>query len=107
MAEEIGYRTLTEVPLKYELKLQEQRILRITGDPLATGRGQRKWYRWASDGQSKSLSRPEDLPLETFILQRARDNFEEWADEALAEAGFADLDRYFHALYNKINRIEQ
>ena len=49
MAEEIDYRTLTEIQLKYELKKLEQRILRITGDPLATGRGHRKWYRWASD----------------------------------------------------------
>lgn len=47
--EGIDYRTLTEVQLKYELKKLEQRILRITGDPLATGRGHRKWYRWASN----------------------------------------------------------
>ena len=51
-------------------------------------------------------SREENLPMETFILQRSRDYFEEWADEALAEVGLSDLDRYFRALYNKINRIE-
>lgn len=49
-------------------------------------------------------SREQDLPLETFILRRARDYFEDWADEALAEVGLSDLDRYFRALYNKINR---
>ena len=51
-------------------------------------------------------SREENLPMETFILKRSRDYFEEWADEALAEVGLSDLDRYFRALYNKINRIE-
>lgn len=51
-------------------------------------------------------SREENLPMETFILQRSRDYFEEWADEALDEVGLSDLDRYFRALYNKINRIE-
>lgn len=51
-------------------------------------------------------SREENLPMETFILQRSRDYFEDWADEALAEVGLSDLDRYFRALYNKINRIE-
>ena len=52
-------------------------------------------------------SRETDLPLETFILQLARDYFEDWADEAFAEVGLSDLDRYFQTLYNKINRIEQ
>ena len=52
-------------------------------------------------------SRPEDLPLETFILQRSRDYFKEWAEEALSEVGLADLDLYLHTLYNKINHIEQ
>ena len=52
-------------------------------------------------------SREEGLPLETFILQRSRDYFEEWADEAFEEVGLTDLDLYFQTLYNKINRIEQ
>lgn len=52
-------------------------------------------------------SRPKDLPLDTFILQRSRDYFKEWAEEVLSEVGLADLDLYFHTLYNKINHIEQ
>ena len=46
------------------------------------------------------------LQLETNILQRARDYFEEWADEALSKAGISDLDCYLKALYNIINHIE-
>lgn len=68
MAEEIDYRTLTEVQLKYELKKLEQRILRITGDPLATGRGHRKWYRWASD--KNAVDRVQELMSDrSFILE--------------------------------------
>lgn len=53
MAEEIDYRTLNEVQLKYELKKLEKRILRITGDPLASGsKGYRKFFRWASNKNS-------------------------------------------------------
>lgn len=52
-------------------------------------------------------SREKKLPLETFILQRSQDYFEEWADEAFEEVGLTDLDLYFQRLYNKINRIEQ
>ena len=51
-------------------------------------------------------SREENLPMETFILKRSRDYFEEWADDALAEVGLSVLDRYFRVLYNKINRID-
>lgn len=51
-------------------------------------------------------SREENLPMETFILQRSRDYFEEWADDALAEVGLSDLNRYLRTLYNKINRVE-
>ena len=51
-------------------------------------------------------SRAGHLPIETFVVQRARDYFEEWADEALAKADISDLDSYLKALYNKINRIE-
>lgn len=49
MSEDIDYRDMTEDRLREKLKKLEARILRITGDPLATGRGYRKWYRWASD----------------------------------------------------------
>ena len=51
-------------------------------------------------------SRPEDLPLQTFILQRCRDYFEEWADEALDEVGIIDVNRYLLTVYNKANRKE-
>ena len=49
-------------------------------------------------------SRDKDQPLETFLLQRCRDYFEEWADEALAEVGLNDIDRYLETLYNIANR---
>jgi hypothetical protein len=51
-------------------------------------------------------SRPEDLPLQTFILQRCRDYFEEWADEAIDEVGIIDVNRYLLTVYNKANRKE-
>ena len=35
--QEPDYRTLSEVQLKYELIQLEKRVLRITGDPLASG----------------------------------------------------------------------
>ena len=49
-------------------------------------------------------SREENLPLESFLLQRCRDYFEEWADEAYAEVGFTDIDLYLLTIYNKANR---
>lgn len=52
-------------------------------------------------------NREEGLPLETFILQRCRDYFEEWADEALADVGISDIDRYLQAVFNKANRKDQ
>ena len=47
--QEPDYRSMSEVQLKYELLKLEKRILRITGDPLATSRKYRKFYRWASN----------------------------------------------------------
>ena len=52
-------------------------------------------------------SREEGLPLETFLLQRCRDYFEERADEVLSEVGMADIDLYMEKLYCRINRSEQ
>lgn len=49
MDKDIDCRTLNEAQLKYKLKQLEKSILRITGDPLATGRGHNKFYRWASN----------------------------------------------------------
>lgn len=67
MAEEIDYRTLNEVQLKYELKKLEKRILRITGDPLATGKGYRKFFRWASN--KNSVDRVQEIMSDrSFIL---------------------------------------
>ena len=45
MPEEIDYRSLTEVQLKYELKKLERRILKITGDPIVPKH--RKFFEWA------------------------------------------------------------
>ena len=68
MAEqEIDYRELTTMQLKFELKKLEQRILKITGDPLATGRGHRKWYRWASN--KNAVERVQELMSDrSYIL---------------------------------------
>ena len=55
---------------------------------------------------NEAESRPEDLPLQTFILKRCRDYFEEWADEALNEVGIIDVNRYLLTVYNKANRKE-
>lgn len=68
MAEEIDYRTLNEVQLKYELKKLEKRILRITGDPLASGsKGYRNFFRWASNKNSVDRVR-EMMSDRGFIL---------------------------------------
>ncbi len=67
MAEEIDYRTLNKAQLKYELKKLEKRILRITGDPLATGKGYRKFFRWASN--KNSVDRVQEIMSDrSFIL---------------------------------------
>ncbi|MCR5326409.1 MAG: hypothetical protein K6E37_06640 [Bacteroidales bacterium] len=47
-------------------------------------------------------ARPEGLPLDTFILQRARDYFGERADEVLAAVGISDIDRYIATLKQTI-----
>ena len=68
MAEEIDYRTLNEVQLKYELKKLEKRILRIAGDPLASGsKGYRKFFRWESN--KNAVERVQELMSDRrFIL---------------------------------------
>lgn len=45
-----------------------------------------------------------DIPLEGFILQRSRDRFEDLADEALAEAGLENIDRYLEALCRLVRK---
>lgn len=50
----------------------------------------------------EAASRGENLPLEDFLLQRCRDYFEEYADEALAEVGMQDLDSYLKAVYKRL-----
>lgn len=52
----------------------------------------------------EAMSRPKALPLETFLLQRCRDYFEESADEALVDVGIDSIDNYLDALYNIIKR---
>lgn len=60
-------------------------------------------YRFKDVLLHEAKSRPEDLPLETFLLQRCRDYFEEHADEVLAEVGITDIDRYLETLKNRID----
>ena len=50
-------------------------------------------------------SREEGLPPESFLLQRCRDYFEEWAEEAFAEVGLNDIDLYLLTVYKKAKRI--
>ena len=45
--------------------------------------------------------------LETALLQRCRDYFEESADEVLAKVGISDVDRYLEALKHKIDNPYQ
>lgn len=55
----------------------------------------------------EAAARPEGLPLETALLQRCRDYFEESADEVLAKVGISDVDRYLEALKHKIDNPYQ
>jgi hypothetical protein len=48
-------------------------------------------------------SRPDGQSLETALLQRCRDYFEDKADEVLARVGISDVDRYLEALKHKID----
>ena len=66
--QEPDYRSMSEVQLKYELLKLEKHILRITGDPLATGRGHRKWYRWASNKNAVELVQ-EMMSDRSYILE--------------------------------------
>ena len=60
--QEPDYRSLSEVQLKYELIQLEKRILRITGDPLASGgKGYRKFFCWASNKKSPSDNSERDF----------------------------------------------
>lgn len=55
----------------------------------------------------EAAARPEGLPLETALLQRCRDYFEESADEVFAKVGISDVDRYLEALKHKIDNPYQ
>ena len=55
----------------------------------------------------EAAARPEGLPLETALLQRCRDYFEDNADEVLAKVGISDIDRYLEALKHKIDNPYQ
>ena len=48
-------------------------------------------------------ARPEGLPLETALLQRCRDYFEDTADKVLAEVGITDADLYLTKLKDRID----
>ncbi len=52
-------------------------------------------------------ARPEGIPLETALLQRCRDYFEDSADEVLAEVGISDIGRYLETLKCKIDNYYQ
>ena len=66
--QEPDYRSLSEVQLKYELIQLEKRILRITGDPLASGgKGYRRFFCWASN--KNSVERVQELMSDrSYIL---------------------------------------
>lgn len=55
----------------------------------------------------EASARPEGLPLETALLQRCRDYFEDKAEEVLAKVGISDVDRYLEALKHKIDNPDQ
>ncbi len=50
----------------------------------------------------EAASRKKGLPLEDFLLQRCRDYFEEYADEAFSEVGIQDLDCFLQAVYKRL-----
>jgi len=51
--------------------------------------------------------RDEGLPLETALLQRCRDYFEDYADEVLDKVGISDVDSYLETLKHKIDNPYQ
>lgn len=55
----------------------------------------------------EAAARPEGLPLETALLQRCRDYFEDYADEVLDKVGISDVDRYLETLKHKIDNSYQ
>ena len=55
----------------------------------------------------EATARPEGLPLETALLQRCRDYFEDYADEVLDKVGISDVDRYLETLKHKIDNPYQ
>ena len=73
------------------------------------GRNRLQWwdkydvYRFKDVLLHEAKSRPEDLPLETFLLQRCRDYFEDTAEEVLSEVGISDADLYLTRLKDRID----
>ena len=55
----------------------------------------------------EAAARPEGLPLETALLQRCRDYFEDYADEVLDKVGISNVDRYLETLKHKIDNPYQ
>lgn len=55
----------------------------------------------------EATARPEGLPLETALLQRCRDYFEDYADEVLDKVGISNVDRYLETLKHKIDNPYQ
>lgn len=51
----------------------------------------------------EAASRPEGQSLETALLQRCRDYFEDRADETLSEVGISDIDLYLAKLKDRID----
>ena len=51
----------------------------------------------------EAAARQEGIPLETALLQRCRDYFEDTANEVLDKVGISDVDRYLEALKHKID----
>lgn len=61
-----------------------------------------KYPRFKEVLMHEAASREEGLPLDDYLLQRCRDYFEEYADEALAEVGIQDLERYLQAVFKRL-----
>ena len=55
----------------------------------------------------EAAARPEGLPLETALLRRCRDYFEDYADEVLDKVGISDVDSYLETLKHKIDNPYQ
>ena len=50
----------------------------------------------------EAASREKGIPLEDFLLQRCRDYFEEYADEAFSEVGIQDINCYLKDVFKRL-----